>query len=205
MNIEWIIIWLVFWGAVMGGVNFLFKKYKITYYQYPWQHTLFFLFAIGTLCLVYKEYFINYFKDMPPYFIPVIFLLFISWIAIPRFYKNDYFIKTERTNYQVVKFFEILFQQLAFLGGLLTFGVAPFVFGLVFFLIHLPTALFIPKGVAVVFTSGSLIGGIIFSYLQSQGLWGFVLSLLVHITFYLVFFYKYNILKPLLGSTPHKR
>ncbi len=185
--ITWITIWLVFWILVMGVKDFLFKKYKITYYENSWQHSLFFICSLFLLSIVYKNYFINYFDNQYILVISSLIILFIFWLIAPRFYKNDYFTKRERLLYAVPKFFEILFQQFAFLAGLLTFGLSPILFGLVFFAIHIPVLFFIPKKFALFFIGGSLFGGIIFAYLQSFGVNGFSLAVLIHFLSYICF------------------
>jgi len=182
-----ITIWLTFWILVMGVKDYFFKKYKITYYQYSWQHTLFFIISLALLFLVYKSNFVNYFSNQYLLVISSLVILFILWLLAPRFYKNDYFTKTERILYAVPKFFEILFQQFGFLAGLLTFGLSPTLFGLVFFAIHIPVLFFIPKKFALFFIGGSLFGGIIFAHLQSLGINGFLLAVLIHILFYICF------------------
>lgn len=182
-----ITIWLTFWILVMGVKDYFFKKYKITYYQYSWQHTLFFIISLALLFLVYKSNFVNYFSNQYLLVIFSLVILFILWLIAPKFYKNDYFTKRERFLYAVPKFFEILFQQFGFLAGLLTFGLSPTLFGLVFFVIHIPVLFFIPKKFALFFISGSLFGGIIFAYLQSLGVNGFLLAVLIHILFYIGF------------------
>ena len=185
--IEWITIWIVLWGFFMGLPNYLFKKYKINYHEYSWQHSLFYIFSIFIVCAVYKDFFALYFVDIKS--VLTFFVLFFAiWILIPRLFKKDYYnSKKERLLYQIPKFFEILFQQFCFLGGLLTFGFAPAIFGLVFFFLHIPVLLFIPKSFSLVFISGSLVGGIIFASAQSFGSYGFIISLLIHLVFYLSF------------------
>lgn len=202
--IEWIIIWIILWGFVMGLPNYLFKKYRINYHEYSWQHSLFYIFSILIACAVYKDYFLLYFNNFISIFIfSVIF--FIAWVLVPRLFKKDYYdTRKERLLYQIPKFFEILFQQFCFLGGLLTFGFTPAMFGLVFFFLHIPILFFIPKSFSLVFISGSLIGGTIFAYSQSFGPSGFVIALLIHLIFYLCF---HAILASgkLLNISPHRR
>jgi hypothetical protein len=171
----------------MGVKDYFFKKYKITYYQYSWQHTLFFVFSLALLFFVYKDYFINYFDNQYLSLISSLFILFALWLLAPKFYKNDYFTNKERFLYAIPKFFEILFQQFGFLAGLLTFGLPPTLFGLVFFAIHIPVLFFIPRRFALVFIGGSFLGGIIFAYLQSLGENGFLLAVLIHFLFYICF------------------
>jgi len=196
--------WLAFWILVMGVKDYFFKKYKITYYQYSWQHTLFFIVSLVLLCFVYKNSFESYFQNQYGLVIPSILILLVSWLTVPNFYKKDYFTRKERFAYGVPKFFEILFQQLGFLAGLLTFNLSPVLFGLVFFLMHLPVLFFISRTFALTFIGGSLVGGIIFAYLQSFGVKGFLLSVFIHFFFYVLF-------HALLSSgrfpkiTPHKR
>lgn len=200
----WIVIWLVFWVVVMGLPNYLFKKYKITYYENSWQHTVFYFFSLIILGAVYRDYFSQYFIELSLVQILATLGLFFVWVLIPAVYKNDYYTKSERFSYQLPKFFEILFQQLCFLAGLLTFGFAPVGFGLVFFAIHLPVMFLISKKFAYVFIVSSLLGGLIFSYLQSQGINGFLYSLSLHFLFYIAFHLTLSY-EPFLGTVPHKR
>jgi hypothetical protein len=192
------------WFGIMGLPNYLFKKYKITYYKKPWQHVLFYIFSIIILFIIYKDFFSMYFNKLSVYFFLAILFLFLFWIFIPSTYKNDYYLKKERFHYQLPKFFEIMFQQLCFLGGLLTFGVSPVVFGLVFFVAHIPMVFLISRKFSLSVIAASLIGGLIFAYLQSQGILGFLTSLSLHLAFWLVF---HNILSRqyFLGIMPVKR
>lgn len=107
------------------------------------------------------------------------------WIFIPRIYKNDYYTKKERLSYQLPKFSEVLFQQLCFLGGFLTCGVSPLIFGLGFFIVHLPLVFFIRHKFAFFTTTSSLIEGVVFAYLHFSGLMGFLIALCTHIFFYI--------------------
>jgi len=189
MNIVWIIVWLIFWFGVMGSTVFLFKKYKITYYEKYWQHSIFFILSIVILLIIYKQAILPYFNQISTCNLVAFLSMIILWFVVPRFYKNDYFTKEERLQHQMPKFFEVLFQQLCFLGGLLTFGVSPIVFGVTFFIVHLPNFIFLPKKFAMFPTISSLFGGLIFSYLQSKGVSGFLFSLSLHLLSYLVFYY----------------
>ncbi len=188
MNI-WIIIWLVFWFSVMGIPLYLFKKHKITLYENSWQHTLFYISALVILLIVYRYSFFVYFENLPNSFLLSILSLFLFWILAPLAYSNDCYTKEERFRYQIPKFFEIIFQQLCFLGGLLTFGFPPLVFGLAFFIFHIPGIFFLPKRFALLPMFGSLAGGLIFAYLQSMGVSGFVSSLALHLLFWIVLSY----------------
>jgi len=185
----WIIIWLIFWVSVMGLPNYLFKKYKVTYYQNSWQHTLFYIFSLIILFIVYERFFFIYFYNIPAYFLLFILCLLLFWFFLPVMYKDDYYTKKERFKYQLPKFFEIIFQQLCFLGGLLTFGVSPVLFSLIFFVVHIPMILLIPRKFAFPVVGFSFVGGLIFAYLQSFGINGFLISLSVHLLFYLIFHY----------------
>jgi hypothetical protein len=203
MNV--IIIWLILWFGVMGLPNLLFKKYKITYHENSWSHTIFYFLSILVLFLVYKNPFYIYFSDLTLGFKLILLSLFVLWLVIPTIYKNDYYAnRMERFRYQLPKFFEILFQQFCFLGGLLTFEISPLSFGLVFFAVHIPVIFVIPKKFALFFTFGSLFGGLIFASLQSYGVNGFLLSLLIHLLFYIIFHYALTV-KNLLRVTPHRR
>ena len=204
MNLLWIIIWIVFWFSVMGIPNYLFKKHKVTYYERPWEHALFYIVSMVVLFVVYRDILFSYFNAISYSFVATIFSILILWLVIPKLYKKDYFTKEERLHYQIPKFFEVLFQQVCILAGLLTFGVSPLIFGLIFFAIHLPSLFFIPKKFALIFTGGALLGGIIFSQLQYQGIQGFLLSISVHFLFYIVFHYSLSRMH-FLGDTPHKR
>ena len=201
MNV-WIIIWLFFWICVMGLPIYLFKKYKITLYEKSWQHTIFYIFSLLVLLIVYRNYFADYFSELPLY--PLIAVLLFFWFFISVKYKNDYYSEEERFNYQLPKFFEIVYQQLCFLGGLLTFGTSPVVFGLIFFAVHTPFVFFVPKKFAFFVTGGSLGGGLIFAYLQSQGVLGFLISFFLHLSFWFVFHYMLT-KKYLVGVVPIKR
>ncbi len=185
----YIITWLLFWFAGMGLPNYFFKKHKITYYENSWQHVAFFVLASVLLIVVYQNSFSLYFSDLLTFFGLAILGLFLAWLILPRLYKNDYYTKKERLQYQLPKFFEIVFQQLCFLGGLLTFGVTPLMFGLIFFVVHIPMFLVAPKKFAMVPIIASLFGGIIIAYLQSAGIWGLIASLSTHILFWVTFHY----------------
>jgi hypothetical protein len=188
----------------MGIPNYLFKKHKVTYYENPWQHTLFYALSIVALFVVYRSMLFTYFSSTSYGFIITILSIFILWLILPKFYKKDYFTRGERLRYQLPKFFEVLFQQVCILAGLLTFGMSPFIFGLIFFTIHIPSLFFIPKKFALFFTGGALFGGIIFSQLQYLGIQGFLLSTSIHLFFYIVFHYSLS-RKHFLGEKPHKR
>ena len=204
MNI-WIPIWLIFWFGVMGAPNHLFKKYGIAYYKYSWQHTIFFILATAILGFVYRSQFAVYFQSLPSYFLLVIALLFLLWIFVPFLYSKDYFTRKERFGYQLPKFFEILFLHLCFLGGLLTFGFSPIAFGLVFFAVHVPILFWLPKKFALMPVMGSLVGGVIFATLQSFGVSGFLVSLLIHLFFWSAFHFLLSSKKGFLGIIPVKR
>ncbi|MEK7495083.1 MAG: hypothetical protein AAB603_00635 [Patescibacteria group bacterium] len=202
--IIWIIIWLFFWISSMGLINYLFKKHKITYYKKSWQHTLFFIILSIILFVVYQNQFLIYFDDLSFYHLMVVLFLFILWLFVPILYKNDYYAKKERFGYQLPKFFEILFQDVCFLGGLLTFGISPVIFGLVFFIVHIPGVFLLPKKFALLPIISSLFGGLIFAYLQSQGILRFLTALFIHLSFWASFHYALS-KKHFLGITPLKR
>ena len=188
----WIIVWILFWFSVMGVPLYLFKKHKITLYENSWQHTLFYISALVILLIVYRYSFSVYFANLPNSFLLGILSLFLFWILAPFAYQNDYYTRKERFKYQLPKFFEIVFQQLCFLGGLLTFGFPPLVFGLVFFIFHIPGIFFLPKKFVFFPIFGSLAGGLIFAYLQSMGVSGFVSSLALHLLFWIVLSYVFS-------------
>ena len=187
----------------MGITNYLFKRYKVTYHEKSWQHTLFFIALCLILFGVYQNQFLVYFNNLSFYHFFTILLLFILWLSAPAFYKNDYYAKKERFGYQLPKFFEILFQDICFLGGLLTFGISPTMFGLVFFIVHIPAVFLLPKRFALLPIFGSLFGGIIFAHLQIQGISGFLTALSIHLLFWATLHYALQ--KNLLGITPLKR
>lgn len=201
--ITWIIIWLIFWSSALGITNYLFKKHGVTYYEKSWQHTLFFILLSLTLFVVYQDQFFIYFNDISLWHFMVVLFLFILWLSVPKLYKNDYYAKKERFGYQLPKFFEILFQDICFLGGLLTFGISPTMFGLVFFVVHIPAIFLLPKKFALLPISGSLFGGLIFAHLQSQGVFGFLVALFIHLLFWATLHYALQ--KNILGITPLKR
>jgi len=202
--ITWIIIWLLFWISSLGFINYLFKKHKITYYEKSWQHTLFFIILSLILFVVYQNQFFLYFNDFSFYHLMVVLFLFILWLFVPILYKNDYYAKKERFAYQLPKFFEIFFQDVCFLGGLLTFGISPVMFGLVFFVVHIPAVFLLPKKFALLPIISSLFGGLIFAYLQSQGISGFLATLFIHLSFWASFHYTLS-KKNFLRITPLKR
>lgn len=200
----WILTWLLFWFTVMGLPNYLFKKYKITYYENSWQHTLFFITSSVLLFWVYKSYLPSYFNEFNLTHLITTLVLFLFWIFVPFWiYKDDYYEKTERFNYQLPKFFDIIFQQLCILSGLLTFGVSPFVFGVMFFMVHVPILILIPKRFMLLPVFGSLVGGIIFAYLQSQGLSRILIALFIHLLFWLIAHYLLS--NRFFGMVPIKR
>ena len=204
MNISWIIIWLFFWVSALGITNYLFKKHKITYYEKSWQHTIFFIALSLIFFVVYQDQFFVYFSDLSLWHLIAVLALFIIWLFVPSLYKNDYYAKKERFGYQLPKFFEILFQDICFLGGLLTFGLSPVLFGLIFFVVHIPVVFLLPKKFALFPIFGSLFGGLIFAYLQSQGILGFLVALLIHLSFWSTLHYLFSN-KGLFGITPLKR
>ncbi len=197
-------IWLFFWISGMGLPNYLFKKYKITYYEKSWQHTLFFIVLSLILFVVYQNPFFIYFNDLSLYHLMVVLSLFMIWLFVPTFYKNDYYTKKERFGYQLPKFFEILFQDICFLGGLLTFGVSPVMFGLVFFVVHIPAVFLLPKKFSLFPIISSFIGGLVLAYLQSKGILGFLVAFFIHLSFWSIFHYSLS-KKDFLGITPLKR
>ena len=200
---HYIIIWLFFWISGLGLTNYLFKKHKITYYEKSWQHTLFFIILCLILLIVYQNQFSVYFNNLSLYHFLIGLFFFILWLSVPALYKNDYYAKKERFGYQLPKFFEILFQDICFLGGLLTFGISPTMFGLFFFAVHIPAVFLLPKRFALLPIFGSLFGGIIFAHLQSQGIIGFLVALFIHLSFWATLHYALQ--KNLLGITPLKR
>lgn len=201
--ITWITIWIILWTTVMGLPNYLYKKYKITYYQNWWQHTLFFISFLTILFIVYQNQYSIYFNNFSLHNLLIILGLFLLYFFIPATYKNTVYNKKEILGYQLPKFFEILFQQLCFLGGLLTFGVSPIAFGILFFIVHVPVIFLLPKKFAVFPITASLVGGLIFAHLQSYGIYGFLISFSIHLLFWLVF--HYLLIKNFLGITPLKR
>lgn len=201
--ITWIIIWLFFWSSALGITNYLFKKHGVTYYEKSWQHTFFFIILCLILSILYKNQFLSYFSSFSLYHFLVVLLLFILWLSVPKLYKNDYYAKNERFGYQLPKFFEILFQDICFLGGLLTFGISPTMFGLVFFVVHIPAVFLLPKKFTLLPIFGSLFGGLIFAHLQIQGISGFLTALSIHLLFWATLHYALQ--KNLLGITPLKR
>lgn len=201
--LTWIIIWLTFWTSALGITSYLFKKHKITYYEKSWQHTAFFIALSLILFVVYQNQFTIYFQDFSLWNFITILVLFGLWLSVPKLYKNDYYAKKERFGYQLPKFFEIFFQDICFLGGLLTFGISPTMFGLVFFFVHIPAVFLLPKKFALLPIFGSLFGGLIFAHLQSQGITGFLIVLFIHLSFWAILHYALQ--KNLLGITPLKR
>jgi hypothetical protein len=199
----WIIIWIVFWFSVMGLPNYLFKKYKITYYENPWKHTLFFFFSIVMLFAVYQNVYAVYFNTFSSYHLLVVCCLFLVYLFVPVACHNEYYTKKELLGYQLPKFFEILFQQFCFLGGLLTFGVSPIMFGILFFVVHVPAIFLLPKKFALFPIIASLAGGLVFAYLQSYGISGFLIALSIHLLFWASF--HHALTKNLLGIIPIKR
>lgn len=201
-----IIVWLIFWFGVLGIPNYLFKKRKITYYGSSLQHTLFFIFSILILFVVYRNHFYVYFSNLTLYSVITVIGMFALWVFVPSLYRSDYYTKKERLGYQVPKFFEIFFQQICFLGGLLTFGVSPITFGIVFFAVHVPIIFLIQEKFFFVPIGGSLLGGLVFAYLQSHGILGFLISLLTHLSFWLTFHFLLSSSKEgFLGISPLKR
>ncbi len=202
--ISWIIIWLIFWISALGFTNYLFKKHGITYYEKSWQHTLFFIILSRILFVIYQNQFFTYFNDLSLWHLIVVLSLFILWLFVPALYKNDYYAKKERFGYQLPKFFEILFQDICFLGGLLTFGISPVMFGLVFFVVHIPAVFILPKKFALLPIIGSLFGGLILAYLQSRGIFGFLIALFIHLSFWASLHFAFS-LKDFLNITPLRR
>ncbi len=199
----WVITWLLFWTTALGVTTYIFKKYKVTYYEKSWQHTLFFIFLSLALFVVYHKQFIFYFENISFGHIVTILSLFIAWFLIPAIYKKDWYTKKERSGYQLPKFFEILFQDICFLGGLLTFGVSPVTFGLIFFIVHIPGIFLLPKKFALLPITASLFGGLIFAYLQSKGILGFLIAFFIHLSFWASL--HYTLSKKIFGLTPLKR
>lgn len=198
------VTWLVFWFGGMGFPMYLYKKFRITFYRYSWQHALFYTFLLVMLYVVYWDYYSVYFNSVSIYHLSIVIVLFLVWIFIPILYQNDYYTKDERRAYQLPKFFEIVFQQLCFLGGLLTCGLSPIIFGLIFFAVHVPFFLYIRKMFALFFTAFSLFGGVIFAYLQSVGIAGFLIALYIHVAFYVLAHYALS-RRQFLGIEPFKR
>src|SRR3989338_1896685 len=91
--ITWITIWIILWATVMGLPNYLYKKYKITYFQNWWQHTLFFISFLAILFVVYQNQYSVYFNNFSSnnlliilglllvyYFLLFIFLLYFCFL-----------------------------------------------------------------------------------------------------------------------------
>jgi hypothetical protein len=202
--LTWLLIWLVLWFGVMGLPIYVFKKHGVTLYQKSYQHTVLYVAAILVLFAVYGHFYRLYFHNLSFYQTLIILTLCILWLWAPRAYKQDYYTKAERLRYQIPKFFDILFQQLCFLGGLLTFNISPLALGVLFFLVHLPGVFFLPKKFALFVSIGSLAGGLLFAYLQSQGVIGFLTALTIHLCFWIAFHYTITSTK-LLKVAPFKR
>jgi hypothetical protein len=194
----------VLWFGAMGLPLYAFEKYGLTFYKQTYQTTLFYICCIVVLFAVYHNFYVIYFKSLPAYIPLVILAQFLSWVILPRIYKQDYYTSAERFRYQVPKFFDILFQQLCFLGALLTFNISPLILGTLFFLAHLPGVFFLPIKFALFVSTGSLLGGLLFAYLQSEGTTGFFIALTIHLFFWIAFHYTITSTR-LLKITPVKR
>jgi len=90
------------------------------------------------------------------------------------------------------------------LGGLLTFRISLNLFGLVFFVVHIPSIFLLPKKFAFLTIICSFFGGFIFAYLQSQGILGFLIALFIHLSFWAILHYTLS-KKDFLRITPLKR
>lgn len=202
--IIWLLIWLVLWFGAMGLPLYTFEKYGLTFYKQTYQTTLFYMCCITILFAIYHNFYFIYFKNLPVYTPLIILTQFFAWVILPRIYKQDYYTSTERLRYQVAKFFDILFQQLCFLGALLTFNISPLALGVLFSLVHLPGVFFLPTKFALFVSAGSLVGGLLFAYLQSEGVTGFLIALTIHLFFWIAFHYTITSTK-LLKIAPIKR
>lgn len=162
------------------GKSFLYQNKSCTY-------TGWFLMGNILTILYYKKYLINYFDNN-------YLLLCLGTVCIVLLYffvktKNVHDIESKSTynlKFKVPKIFEISFQQITFLAGLLSFGISPLFYGILFFGIHIPLVFVLPKRFSYSFIGGSLFGGIIFAYLHTMGVFGFLLATLVHFLFYIL-------------------
>ncbi len=203
--VTWVIIWLAFWISVMGFPLYLFKKRNITQFGNCWPYTAFYIFSIFVLCLIYKNVLFNYFVSFSIYNFLIVLFLLVIWLLTPLVYQKDYYTKKERFGYQLPKFFDILFQQLCILGGLLTLGFSPIAFAALFFAVHAPGLFFLSKKFAMVVTTGSFLGGFIFASLQLLGIKGFITALTIHLVFWLIFHYLLSFEKGFMGIVPMRR
>lgn len=186
---EQLIFWLVVWGIFLGlpQLAYKLKGNNFLYQNKPYLYTIWFLIGIIVSSIFYKKYLLNYFQDNYTLLVIGILLIVVFYICIKT--KNIHSSeKKEKYNisFKIPKIFEILFQQVTFLGGLLTFNLNPIVYGLLFFLIHIPLVFLLPKRFSHSFIIGSLFGGIIFAFLQSWNMFGFLLTVFFHFTFYII-------------------
>jgi hypothetical protein len=186
-SMSWMLTWLALWSLALGVPNLLFWLRGITYQKAPWSFTLFFLGMGAVTWEVYHSVFLSYIADWNVLHIATFIGVAAVWFISPWWYRRKDNDAVTRWQYQLPKFSELLFQQIVFLGGLLTFGVSPFRFAATFFVMHLVLMVLMEWRFASLFVAGSLVGGMTFAYLHLQGMYGFIVACLVHVLFYIAF------------------
>lgn len=205
MEYSYIILWLAMWFGIMGIPNYFFGIGRTNYYQQPIRNIVWYTAGISVLVYVFYSSLEKYFDpilnnfESQLFFIAISIIFLVIWIVVPLFLHNDYYNNSrERTSYQMTKIFEILFQQLCFLSGFILFDLPWYIFGVIFFVIHLPVPLIIPRRLGIITAAASLPGGLIFALLHSYGPIGFLVATTIHCTFYLMlpFIYSFRKIRP---------
>ena len=186
MDYTLLAIWVVMWFTAMGLMNYLFSIGKSSYYANPISNTVWYLSCSGLAMLLFSQYVVSYFSVVTKEHLVFLILVLSGWFLIPKLYKNDHYNKNERICYQTVKSSEIICQQLLFLAGFLVFSQEWYLFAVLFFIVHLPAPLVISKKFGLFLALASFPGGLIFAYLHSLGINGFIFAMAVHFAFYAI-------------------
>lgn len=195
------LVWLILWFGIMGLPNYFFGKGKTSYWEHPLRNIIWYSFGLLCIFLIYNDFLFAYFTHNQNQiaFLIVCITTFIVWIIFPFFLHKDYYQNyNQRLRYQITKIFDITFQQMCLLSGFLLLDVAWYLFGIIFFLIHIPVPFIIPKRLGIITAAASLPGGIVFGYLISLGPIGFVCGVALHFAFYITipFVYSFTQIKP---------
>lgn len=177
--------------------------------------SFYFLFVTSVFVYVYHKSFSMLFLHLPFYILPIYFLtmFFLCLFSIYYFshrifdveilyehYKKRIFTAMMDYRYMLVKSFDILFQQSAFLSLVLLLqetylrdSIIIFLSAVIFGLTHIPLLLMKENNIIKYFVFGSFFGGFIFSYLILTYAYGFVYAYILHWSFYVAIGLLYNI------------
>ncbi|MCR4328172.1 MAG: hypothetical protein NUV53_01510 [Patescibacteria group bacterium] len=183
--ISLLVLAFIFWGVP----SILYGKFKVLYIDHPFAHIIWHGLGVFIIILSFKTRVAEYFSEISQVHISALLVITLLWMLVPILYKRfqtEYLTTKERIAYQPTKYSEIVLQQMVVLGGLLILDWNWFMFGLVFFSLHVVAVLFLPKKAFWSTAPASLLGGFSFAFLQSLGVAGFLASFSLHLSFYAI-------------------